>query len=85
MIGLMPEPCQPGALPCVRSLAYSIAFWVAASQIATPCMPTARRALFIMVNMQARPLFSSPISQPKAPFSSPNFPSPKIIVQVGEP
>ncbi|MCY1232275.1 hypothetical protein D9M72_447580 [compost metagenome] len=61
MIGLMPCPVQPGALPWVRSLAKAIAFWVAASAMATPCMPTARRALFIMVNMQARPRFSSPI------------------------
>ena len=45
----------------------------------TPCRPTARRALFIIVNMQARPRFSSPISQPIAPPSSP-----KTIVQVGE-
>jgi len=28
---------------------------------ATPCTPTASRALFIIVNMQASPLFSSPI------------------------
>jgi hypothetical protein len=35
--------------------------------------------LFIIVNMQARPRFSSPISQPTAPPLSP-----KIIVQVGE-
>ena len=38
----------------------------------TPCRPTPRRALFIIVNMQARPLFSSPISQPMAPPLSPN-------------
>ncbi len=76
MIGLMPEPVQPGALPWVRSFAKAMAFWVAASAIATPCMPTVRRALFIIVNMQLRPLFSSPISQPMAPFSSPNLPSP---------
>jgi hypothetical protein len=33
--------------------------------------PTLRRALFIIVNMQARPRFSSPISQPIAPPLSP--------------
>ena len=33
----------------------------------TPCTPTTRRALFIIVNMQARPRFSSPTSQPTAP------------------
>ena len=31
-----------------------------------PCMPTPRRAAFIMVNMQRMPLFSRPISQPCA-------------------
>jgi len=46
-----------GALPCVRCRAYSIAFWVAASQMATPCIPTARRALFHhRETCRARPL-----------------------------
>ena len=37
------------------------------SAIPTPCRATARRARFIIVNMQAMPRFSSPISQPVAP------------------
>ena len=40
-------------------------------------MPTIRRAEFIMVNIQLRPLFGSPISQPLAPS--------KFITQVAEP
>ena len=40
-------------------------------------MPTIRRAEFIIVNMQRRPLWGSPISQPLAPS--------KFITQVAEP
>ena len=40
-------------------------------KIATPCSATDKRALFIMVNMQASPRFSSPSSQPRAPPPSP--------------
>ena len=43
----------------------------------TPCTPTARRALFIMVNIAAMPLCGSPTSQPVAPS--------KAMTQVGEP
>jgi hypothetical protein len=38
-------------------------------------MPIIRRALFIMVNMQLRPRFSSPTSQANAP-GPPKRPSP---------
>ena len=48
--------------------------------MATPCSPTASRAWFIMVNMQAMPRFSSPIRKPVAPPWSPY-----TMVQVGEP
>ena len=44
-----------------------------------PAAPTASRAWFIIVNMQAMPRFSSPIRQPIAPPLSPN-----TMVQVGE-
>ena len=62
----MTRPCPAGAHWRRRC-----AFCVAASATATPWMPTARRALFIIVNMQARPRFSSPTSQPMAPGARP--------------
>ncbi len=37
-----------------------------------PCMPTEKRAAFIMMNMYSRPRFSSPTSVPIAPPWSPN-------------
>ncbi|MNR57263.1 hypothetical protein D3C85_1779980 [compost metagenome] len=46
---------------CRRSLAYFKAPWKLASPRHRPCMPVPRRAWFIMVNMQLRPLLTSPI------------------------
>ena len=76
MIGAMPLPfsvgeASVGAAPWRRSPAKAIASWQARSAIATPCNATDRRALFIIVNMQASPRFSSPSSQPRAPPPSP--------------
>ena len=45
---------------CTRSAAKATACWVARSDIATPCSPTAKRAAFIITNMYSRPRFSSP-------------------------
>jgi hypothetical protein len=39
--------------------------------MATPSMPTSRRAKFIIVNMYSRPRFSSPTREPIAPSLSP--------------
>ncbi len=52
---------------CRRSLAYLIAPWKLASPLHSPCIPVPSRAWFIMVNMQLRPLFASPIKKPLAP------------------
>ena len=49
---------------------------VGASARPSPCMPTPRRAAFIIVNMAFMPLFSSPTSQPVAPS--------KFMTQVAE-
>ena len=64
--------------PCFRISAYADACWKARSAIATPCKPVESRASFIIVNMQARPLFGLPTNQPIAPSRSP-----KAMLQVG--
>lgn len=45
---------------CTRSFANSAAFWYARSATPIPCIPTPKRAAFIMMNMYSRPRFSSP-------------------------
>ncbi len=62
--------------PCSRSFAYAIDACQASSESPCPCMPTPRRAWFIIVNMHARPSFGLPSSQPTD--------SLKCITHVGE-
>ncbi len=63
-----PSPPEAASVrPCRRASAWSSAIWQAASAAPTPCAATVRRALFIMVNMAARPRWGSPISQAVAP------------------
>ena len=82
MIGTGPLDPSTARL-CTRSRANCAAFWYARSAIAMPCMPTAKRAAFIMMNMYSRPRFSSPIRWPMAPAPTSPLSSPYTSTAVG--
>ncbi|MCY1436933.1 hypothetical protein D9M71_530740 [compost metagenome] len=62
---------------CRRSRAYLMPPWKPISAWARPCSAVPRRAVFMKVNMQFRPLFAGPIRKPVAPS--------KFITQVALP
>ncbi|MNI53960.1 hypothetical protein D3C73_1088210 [compost metagenome] len=62
---------------CRRSRAYFRPPWKPTSAWARPCSAVPRRAVFMKVNMQFRPLFAGPIRKPVAPS--------KFITQVALP
>ena len=60
-VGLLVEILRAGqcaALPAVMRILHCIL--IGDFGLPRPCWPTPRRAIFIMMNMAARPLFSSP-------------------------